>query len=611
MGVIRYKSGTSVSPGMPTVGLGAGETVVSRDGSVTHSGMLDDNGQTDWSKRIQQGISAGESASQIQGYLDQRNAKIAAAGGSLDTYKDDAVSAAARAYIQGHTPSSYTGSATRSGGMLDDNGQVDWSKRITSGINAGESADQIQSYLDQRNAKIAAAGGTLDAYQDDAVSAAARAYIQGLQATAGSQGTVSGPDYPVTFDSYQDLYDRGGYRRAEEKQRELLQAQLAQLTNAYDSQRGGINTSAEEQARQAYINHMQSLNTLPQALAASGYSGGLADSQRLDLELGYQNNQRQILQDRDQALNDVTTAMNNAKLQTSIEGLQAQEELMRQAATAYQNWVSQQNAYANQDYWNRVNYETQARQQAQELQDQMTLLEAQQRYNAQTQLQEQERERQLQSAQALAQNGDYSALGAYYGWTPEQIAAMNQRYAGQLAASQQSTLWDQAVEAATKLGDTSLYEALGGDPSYIQAIKAAELQTEKKKGTAKAGGTGGATPPMASDPYSYLAALGVTDEGAAYGYLLGKGYTSTEAKTIAQYYVDGLKEQATPWVSTSAGPKASPQNMAAIKQALAQAAQTGGDVQRLMDSVWDSGQYSDDQKQELLNYARAMGGSVG
>lgn len=516
-----------------------------------------------------------------------------------------------------------TGAPTAGSG-LDDNGQVDWSKMIQQGIADRAAASDIQGYLDQRNAKIDAAGGALDQYRDDAVSQMAKAYIA---ATSVPQQTQQEPiqqvtqpvqtqpqtqqrqpEYPVQYTNFQDLYNKGGYQQAQALQEKLLAAQLAQVENAYNSQRSGINQSAQEQARQAYINYMQAQASMPQALAASGYTGGMADSQKLDLALGYQNAQQQILQDRDQALNNMTTALNDARLQTSIQGVQAQGELMQQAAAAYQAWVAQQNAYANQDFWTQYGYDQQARQQEQSYQQQLGLLGAQSQYDLQAQMiasalaaqqqaqsyqqqlglmgvqhqydqQDQAQAAQKEIAQYLASKGVYSGLGATYGlsqadlealaaydqrqkleenlaqsgqvsasmgdytdlgtlWgkSPEWIAQMNQGYAAQQAQAAQSAAWDRLLEA-WKAGSPELYAAAGGDGTDLQRLFDAQIQAALKKGSSGSNNGGNLT-----DPYSALAAAGVTDEGAAYGMLLAKGYNSTEAMNLAKFYMDNLKD---------------------------------------------------------------------
>lgn len=477
---------------------------------------------------------------------------------------------------------------------LDDNGEIDWSKKLTEGMSSGADSATIQAYLDGRNAKIAAAGGALDQYLDDPISIAAQAYIKGH----------AQPTYPVTFDSYQDLYDQGGYAAAEAKQQELLKAQMAQLENYYGGQRGDITSSAEEQARQAYIAYMQSLNTMPQAMAASGYSGGLADSQRLALDLGYQNNRREILQSRDTALNDLTTALNDARLQTTVEGVQAQGELMRDAISAYQSWANQQNSFANQDFWTRYGYDQQAALQTaqgqQSLANQLALLEAQQKYQGQ----QQDTSKVLESAQTLAASGDYSALGAYYGWTQEQIDAMNNFFKEQQNLSQNKVL-----ESAQILASGGDYSALGAyygwTPEQISAMNAyfQRQQATASKSSGSVYNSSKVSSP--SDPYTWLANQGVTDEGKAYGLLLAKGYSSTEALNVAKYYVDML--QGEPELPEPVNAGIPDGNFTGLRQAIHYALQEGDLDKALGFAQGDWDKLSDSQKALLVDFFKGRG----
>lgn len=167
---------------------------------------------------------------------------------------------------------------------------------------------------------------------------------------------------PARTDYWDDVQARYDQQAAAEQA--AINAYIAQTVNSLNSQKSGVNQSAEELARQAYISYMQSADKLPQALAASGYSGGMADSQALALETGLQNNQNQIRLNRDNTLNDIDSAIINAQLEGSIQGAQAQAELGRDAISAFQNYMNQQNAYANQDYWTKYGYDYDATQTA-------------------------------------------------------------------------------------------------------------------------------------------------------------------------------------------------------------------------------------------------------
>lgn len=225
----------------------------------------------------------------------------------------------------------------------DGAGQTDWSKLIREELAKGSAADAglLQGYLDARNQKITS-DPSIAVYANDDIAKAARERIAVL-----------------TKPQYQE-WDESPYTAAKEAQDAYLKAQLKQTVAGLEAQKGSVTDSAEEAARQAYISYMQSRNTLPQALAASGYAGGMADSQRLALDTNLQNSQQAILKSRDSALNEIDAAVNNARLESSVQGAQAQVDLARDAIAAYQNFINQQNAYANQDFWTRYGYDFQA-----------------------------------------------------------------------------------------------------------------------------------------------------------------------------------------------------------------------------------------------------------
>lgn len=70
-----------------------------------------------------------------------------------------------------------------------------------------------------------------------------------------------------------------------------------------------------------------------------------------------------------------------------------------------------------------------------------------------------------QSAGVLAQGGDYSAYGELYGWTPEQLQSMTDRYKKELQSNEQKESMDLADWYA-QYGDLSKARELGVDPEY-------------------------------------------------------------------------------------------------------------------------------------------------
>jgi hypothetical protein len=257
---------------------------------------------------------------------------------------------------------SYSGSTSSKVSATDDNGQTDWSKLINDGIANGVSADLIKQWNDQRNQKISE-NGALAQYANDVTAQRAAQYISDAQK----------PQYPYQFASIEEMKEALGYNAASAAEQAAIDAYIKQTVTGLESQKSGINQSADEAARQAYISYMQSQATLPQALAASGYSGGMADSQRLALDAGLQNNQKDITLNRDNALNGVDTAIQQAKLEGSIQGAQSQAQLGRDAISAFQQYMQQQNAYTNQDFWTKYGYDWQGGQSALDRQQQTNL----------------------------------------------------------------------------------------------------------------------------------------------------------------------------------------------------------------------------------------------
>lgn len=326
----------------------------------------------------------------------------------------------------------------------DGAGQTDWSKLIREELDKGERADAglLQGYLDARNQKITS-DPSLAVYANDDIARAARERIASL-----------------TKPQYQE-WDDSIYTAAKEAQDAYLKAQLKQTVAGLEAQKGSVTDSAEEAARQAYISYMQSRNTLPQALAASGYAGGMADSQRLALDTSLQNSQQAILKSRDAALNDIDTAVNNARLESSVQGAQAQADLARDAIAAYQSFLNQQNAYANQDFWSKYGYDFQAAQDAINREHQDKTLLQQQQWQAQ-----QGKEDTADASQTTAQKQAYESAwnlisaGVMPSAETLTMAGINQADAQAYVAYIQRQL---AAAAQKKQQTQSVYQGGGGD----------------------------------------------------------------------------------------------------------------------------------------------------
>lgn len=243
-----------------------------------------------------------------------------------------------------------TGVATSAGRQTGLGDNTDYSALFGQRVNEGAGYDELNQIAAARALKTAT-NPQYSQYSGDAMQQAMEAYLARIK-----------PQEKPTYQGYSsmgDMWNNGGYSQVLDAQQQALDAYIKQQTNSLQSQKAGVSQSADQAAQQAYISYMMGKKNMPQAMAAAGYSGGLADSQALALESGYQGNLNDILLNRDNALNDIDTAINNAKLEGSIQEAQAQADLGRDAISAWQAYLNRQNDYANSDFWTKYGYEFQ------------------------------------------------------------------------------------------------------------------------------------------------------------------------------------------------------------------------------------------------------------
>ena len=262
-----------------------------------------------------------------------------------------------------------TSGAAQAAGSYGQN--TDYSDLIKAAISSGADASYVQQILNARNAKIYAAGGSLDQYYNDAVSQAAQQYItdannnaylnQLIAALNGGQ-TGQGAALAGSGMTFDDYLNSSGYNSAMESMDAANQAALQQLQAQADLQSSQVNSGYDDAARQAYITYMQSRRTLPQRLSAAGMNGGLADSQQIALDAELQNNQAQINQQRQTALQELQNTLLNGQLSANQTYLGSLANLQQNAAGSYQSYAQNQQALQNENYWNERNLALQTEQ---------------------------------------------------------------------------------------------------------------------------------------------------------------------------------------------------------------------------------------------------------
>ena len=188
--------------------------------------------------------------------------------------------------------------------------------------------------------------------------------IDAYKAKNGVSGASSNsykPNYgdmgdEIAYNPYEEAY-RESQRRLEEMEaqiREQNRLAVEQGTNRLNAQKANINQAADENARQAYVQYMQSQKALPQQLAIQGVSGGATETANLGLQTAYQNNVNAINQNKANRLQEIDNAIvdlqNTGDLST-VEQVLANNQAALDAymntfdkGVSYNKWANEYNA---------------------------------------------------------------------------------------------------------------------------------------------------------------------------------------------------------------------------------------------------------------------------
>ena len=184
----------------------------------------------------------------------------------------------------------------------------------------------------------------------------------------------------LAYNPYEEAY-RESQKRLEEMEaqiREQNKLAVEQGTNRLNAQKSNISQAADENARQAYVQYMQSQKALPQQLASQGVSGGATETANLGLQTAYQNNVNAINQNKANRLQEIDNAIvdlqNTGDLST-VEQVLANNQAALDAymntfdkGVGYNQWANQFNAnrqdtMADQAYRDQVYADNMAQQQ--------------------------------------------------------------------------------------------------------------------------------------------------------------------------------------------------------------------------------------------------------
>lgn len=202
--------------------------------------------------------------------------------------------------------------------------------------------------------------------------------------STGKTWTKGGTTTPVVeekeYNPYEEYY-REAQNRIEEMEaqiREQNRLAVEQGTNRLNAQKSNINQAADENARQAYVQYMQSQKALPQQLASQGVSGGATETANLGLQTAYQNNVNAINQNKANRLQEIDNAivdLQNTGDLAMVEQVLANNQLALDTYTSafdkgvgYNQWANQfnanrQDAAADQAYRDQVYADNMAQQQ--------------------------------------------------------------------------------------------------------------------------------------------------------------------------------------------------------------------------------------------------------
>lgn len=277
-------------------------------------------------------------------YEQQRNAKIDSEG--LNNYnKTDLYSK----YLSNNGGSSTGSSAVSSGGSSG--GGMDYKHLMNEAVRNGDLQAAAQ-YEQQRNAKIDSEG--LSGYEKTNL------YSRYLNPT-------NTPDY-TKYGTYDTYTASRGYSDAKSALESANSEAIAALDQQNALAEAQIKQTAADNARQLYINYMQNKKNLPQRLSSAGYTGGMADSQKIALESGYQGDLNSNNRSLQNSLTELASALAQAKASQNSTHQSNLASLLQNASGAYDAYVQNQNALAQSDYYaniqNRIAADSTAWQQA-------------------------------------------------------------------------------------------------------------------------------------------------------------------------------------------------------------------------------------------------------
>ena len=193
-----------------------------------------------------------------------------------------------------------------------------------------------------------------------------------LQGMTGPNNYMAGMESSVVnpygqYGSFEDFLAGTGYNQYADATQQAIRAAVQQAISGYNQQIETTNDETEQLARQAYINMMMGGKNLDQQLAASGYAGGMADSQRIALQANYENDLNALERQRLATVDELQRAIANAQLSGDLQTAQELSSYLQQVQGQWVNYMQNQQAMANENYWMQQSLEADSQNRAREM----------------------------------------------------------------------------------------------------------------------------------------------------------------------------------------------------------------------------------------------------
>lgn len=295
----------------------------------------------------------GSSVSQARKTATKKlNSSKGSSGSSVGSSVGSAVTGGSGGQVMVQKPVQMAGS---SGGTTSGGGG--FAEQMQSAMDRGASADVVEYLMNQRNDKIAANQdhySSLGISDNDGISQAAKAYIQQKRAEQEAAQLPTGK-----YDSFQEYLGDTGYDDYADQMKSAIQASVDQAVKGYQGQIDTTNEQSDDMARQAWVAKRLAEKNLGQQLSASGYAGGMADSQKISLESDYQGQLTEIEKQRLKTVKDLEAAITNAKLTGDMQTAQELATMLQQIESEWNSYVQSQKQMDASNYWNQKQLDNQ------------------------------------------------------------------------------------------------------------------------------------------------------------------------------------------------------------------------------------------------------------